>query len=112
MLIPSIWPTEPTFDPSIANCDFESGLCLYTQDQVMGSSWRRVSVKPNIFRNGDHTTGAGGKKQLMMDFRTLLIFKPDLAEDSSSFKNAALESASIAAKDYKFEKEKNFGMWS
>ena len=26
----------------------------------MGSSWRRVSVKPNIFRNGDHTTGAGG----------------------------------------------------
>uniref|UniRef100_A0A3B4XNT8 MAM domain-containing protein n=1 Tax=Seriola lalandi dorsalis TaxID=1841481 RepID=A0A3B4XNT8_SERLL len=51
--------TEPTFDPSIANCDFESGLCQYTQDQVMGSSWRRVSVKPNIFRNGDHTTGAG-----------------------------------------------------
>ncbi|XP_044030229.1 MAM domain-containing protein 2-like [Siniperca chuatsi] len=51
--------TEPIFDPSIANCDFESGLCHYTQDQVMGSSWRRVSVKPNIFRNGDHTTGAG-----------------------------------------------------
>ncbi|XP_070844698.1 MAM domain-containing protein 2-like isoform X2 [Chaetodon trifascialis] len=51
--------TEPTFDPSIANCDFESGLCRYTQDQVTGSSWRRVSVKPNIFRNGDHTTGAG-----------------------------------------------------
>uniref|UniRef100_A0A3B4TCJ5 MAM domain containing 2 n=1 Tax=Seriola dumerili TaxID=41447 RepID=A0A3B4TCJ5_SERDU len=51
--------TEPTFDPSIANCDFEAGLCQYTQDQVMGSSWRRVSVKPNIFRNGDHTTGAG-----------------------------------------------------
>ncbi|XP_038590676.1 MAM domain-containing protein 2-like isoform X2 [Micropterus salmoides] len=51
--------TEPTFDPSIANCDFESGLCHYTQDQVTGSSWRRVSVKPNIFRNGDHTTGAG-----------------------------------------------------
>ncbi|KAM9840981.1 MAM domain-containing protein 2-like isoform 2-T2 [Aulostomus maculatus] len=48
--------TEPTFDPSIANCDFESGFCHYTQDQVM---WRRVSVKPNIFRNGDHTTGAG-----------------------------------------------------
>uniref|UniRef100_A0A3Q2FRF9 MAM domain containing 2 n=1 Tax=Cyprinodon variegatus TaxID=28743 RepID=A0A3Q2FRF9_CYPVA len=51
--------TEPTFDPSIANCDFESGLCLYTQDRAFGSSWRRVSVKPNIFRNGDHTTGAG-----------------------------------------------------
>lgn len=51
--------TEPTFDPSIANCDFESGFCHYIQDQVTGSSWRRVSVKPNIFRNGDHTTGAG-----------------------------------------------------
>ncbi|CAN9504788.1 unnamed protein product [Ophioblennius macclurei] len=51
--------TEPTFDPSIANCDFESGLCRYTQNQVTGLPWRRVSVKPNIFRNGDHTTGAG-----------------------------------------------------
>ncbi|XP_053196560.1 MAM domain-containing protein 2-like [Scomber japonicus] len=51
--------TEPTFDPSIASCDFESGFCQYTQDQVIASSWRRVSVKPNIFRNGDHTTGAG-----------------------------------------------------
>ncbi|CAG5867178.1 MAM domain-containing protein 2-like [Menidia menidia] len=51
--------TEPTFDPSIANCDFESGFCLYTHDQVTGKSWRRVAVKPNIFRNGDHTTGAG-----------------------------------------------------
>ncbi|XP_041666389.1 MAM domain-containing protein 2-like isoform X1 [Cheilinus undulatus] len=50
--------SEPTFDPSIANCDFESGLCRYTQDQATGS-WRRISVKPNIFRNGDHTTGAG-----------------------------------------------------
>ncbi|XP_029300499.1 MAM domain-containing protein 2-like [Cottoperca gobio] len=50
--------TEPTFDPSIANCDFESGFCHYIQEQAM-SSWRRVSVKPNIFRNGDHTTGAG-----------------------------------------------------
>ncbi|KAK5851702.1 hypothetical protein PBY51_023237 [Eleginops maclovinus] len=51
--------TEPTFDPSIANCDFESGFCRYTQEQVIGSLWKRVSVKPNIFRNGDHTTGAG-----------------------------------------------------
>ncbi|XP_034752682.1 MAM domain-containing protein 2-like [Etheostoma cragini] len=51
--------TEPTFDPSIANCDFESGFCRYVQDQVMLSSWKRVSVTPNIFRNGDHTTGAG-----------------------------------------------------
>uniref|UniRef100_A0A1A7X1X4 MAM domain containing 2b n=1 Tax=Iconisemion striatum TaxID=60296 RepID=A0A1A7X1X4_9TELE len=49
--------TEPIFDPSIASCDFESGFCFYTQD--VGLSWRRVSVKPNIFKNGDHTTGAG-----------------------------------------------------
>ncbi|XP_037122266.1 MAM domain-containing protein 2-like [Syngnathus acus] len=51
--------TEPIFDPSIANCDFESDMCQYTHDQGLGSLWRRVSVKPNIFRNGDHTTGAG-----------------------------------------------------
>ncbi|XP_068609352.1 MAM domain-containing protein 2-like [Brachionichthys hirsutus] len=51
--------TALTFDPSIANCNFEAGLCQYTQDQATGMSWRRVSVKPNIFRNGDHTTGAG-----------------------------------------------------
>ncbi|KAM9820217.1 MAM domain-containing protein 2-like [Neosynchiropus ocellatus] len=51
--------TEPTFDPSIANCDFESGLCQYRLDQEASSSWKRVSVKPNIFRNGDHTTGTG-----------------------------------------------------
>ncbi|XP_037548624.1 MAM domain-containing protein 2 [Nematolebias whitei] len=50
---------EPTFDPSVADCDFESGLCQYSQDRTVGSSWRRVSVKPNLFRNGDHTTGAG-----------------------------------------------------
>ncbi|KAF7665063.1 hypothetical protein LDENG_00156050, partial [Lucifuga dentata] len=52
--------SEPTFDPSIASCDFESGFCQYIQDNnLLGSSWKRVSVKPNIFRNGDHTTGAG-----------------------------------------------------
>ncbi|KAK2818879.1 hypothetical protein Q5P01_024440 [Channa striata] len=51
--------TEPTFDPSIANCDFESDFCLYNQDKTTELAWRRVSVKPNIFRNGDHTTGAG-----------------------------------------------------
>ncbi|KAM4634399.1 MAM domain-containing protein 2-like [Polymixia lowei] len=51
--------TEPTFDPSIANCDFESGFCQYTQDYTVGSPWMRISIKPNIFRNGDHTTGAG-----------------------------------------------------
>ncbi|XP_061590486.1 MAM domain-containing protein 2-like isoform X1 [Cololabis saira] len=51
--------TEPTFDPSVANCNFESGFCHYEEDKAMGSLWRIVSVKPNIFRNGDHTTGAG-----------------------------------------------------
>lgn len=51
---------EPPFDPAIASCDFESGLCHYTLDRVEGSSWRSISVKPNIFRHGDHTTGAGG----------------------------------------------------
>lgn len=54
-----ICATEPTFDPSIANCDFEVGFCHYTQDQMEGSPWKRVSVKPNIYRTGDHTTGAG-----------------------------------------------------
>ncbi|XP_059214570.1 MAM domain-containing protein 2-like [Centropristis striata] len=51
--------TEPTFDPSVSSCDFESGFCSFVQDQLVLSSWRRVSVKPNIFRNGDHTSGAG-----------------------------------------------------
>lgn len=79
MLILYICPTEPNFDPSIANCDFESGLCQYSQDQ-MGSPWRRVSVKPNIFRNGDHTTGAGG----ITYFKTFLIFKPALSGEHTS----------------------------
>lgn len=52
--------TEPTFDPSIASCDFESGFCRYSQDSKAGSAtWKRLSLKPNIFRSGDHTTGAG-----------------------------------------------------
>ncbi|CAL1569056.1 unnamed protein product [Knipowitschia caucasica] len=49
--------TEPTFDPSLGSCDFEDGLCAYTQGH--GAPWRRISVKPNIFKNGDHTTGKG-----------------------------------------------------
>ncbi|XP_073770611.1 MAM domain-containing protein 2 isoform X2 [Danio rerio] len=49
--------TEPSFDPAVANCDFESGFCQYVQSD--GSLWRRVSVKPNIYMTGDHTTGAG-----------------------------------------------------
>uniref|UniRef100_A0A3Q3WVL5 MAM domain-containing protein n=1 Tax=Mola mola TaxID=94237 RepID=A0A3Q3WVL5_MOLML len=51
--------TEPTFDPSIANCDFEDGLCLYYQESSDSKVWSRVSVKPNAYRMGDHTTGAG-----------------------------------------------------
>ncbi|XP_010776747.1 uncharacterized protein [Notothenia coriiceps] len=49
--------TEPNFDPSIANCDFEDGLCLYHQEKTDSKEWSRVSVKPNAYRIGDHTTG-------------------------------------------------------
>lgn len=51
--------TEPTCDPSVANCDFESGYCQYTQALTDGPLWKRVSVRPNIYSVGDHTTGAG-----------------------------------------------------
>lgn len=51
--------SEPTVDPSIANCDFENGLCLYYQERAENNVWNRVSVKPNAYRIGDHTTGAG-----------------------------------------------------
>uniref|UniRef100_A0A672ZNM9 MAM domain containing 2a n=1 Tax=Sphaeramia orbicularis TaxID=375764 RepID=A0A672ZNM9_9TELE len=51
--------TEPNFDPSIANCDFEDGLCLYYQERGEGKVWSRVTVKPNAYRIGDHTTGTG-----------------------------------------------------
>uniref|UniRef100_A0A671SL43 MAM domain-containing protein n=1 Tax=Sinocyclocheilus anshuiensis TaxID=1608454 RepID=A0A671SL43_9TELE len=51
--------TEPTFDPSVANCDFESGYCQYVQTQIDSPLWRRVSVRPNIYTAGDHMTGAG-----------------------------------------------------
>ncbi|XP_056591810.1 MAM domain-containing protein 2 isoform X1 [Triplophysa dalaica] len=51
--------TEPTFDPSVANCDFESGYCEYTQALTDGPLWKRVSVRPNIYSVGDHTTGSG-----------------------------------------------------
>ncbi|TRY71407.1 hypothetical protein DNTS_013705 [Danionella cerebrum] len=50
--------TEPTFDPSIANCDFESGFCQYVQ-LLDSPLWKRVSVRPNIYSYGDHTTGEG-----------------------------------------------------
>ncbi|KAI1904928.1 hypothetical protein AGOR_G00010730 [Albula goreensis] len=51
--------TEPPFDPSIGNCDFEMGFCAYQQAQSDNSVWKRVSIKPNLYRTGDHTTGAG-----------------------------------------------------
>ncbi|XP_055065041.2 MAM domain-containing protein 2 [Misgurnus anguillicaudatus] len=51
--------TEPTFDPSVANCDFESGFCQYTQTLTGDPLWRKVSIRPNIYSVGDHTTGAG-----------------------------------------------------
>ncbi|XP_033870376.2 MAM domain-containing protein 2-like [Acipenser ruthenus] len=51
--------TEPFFDPSVANCDFEEDFCRYYQEQTEGSVWNRVSVKPNVYRVGDHTTGSG-----------------------------------------------------
>lgn len=54
---------EPTVDPSIANCDFENGLCLYYQEKVENNVWTRVTVKPNAYRTGDHTTGAGGSRR-------------------------------------------------
>lgn len=50
---------EPTVDPSIANCDFENGLCLYYQERAESKVWTRMSVQPNAYRTGDHTTGAG-----------------------------------------------------
>uniref|UniRef100_A0A8C4RL20 MAM domain containing 2a n=1 Tax=Erpetoichthys calabaricus TaxID=27687 RepID=A0A8C4RL20_ERPCA len=51
--------TEPFFDPSIANCDFEEDFCRYYQESSEGSMWRRVSINPNVYRIGDHTKGSG-----------------------------------------------------
>ncbi|XP_074526733.1 MAM domain-containing protein 2a [Halichoeres trimaculatus] len=51
--------TEPTFDPSMADCDFDSGMCLYYQERVDSSGWRRAALKANLYRTGDHTTGTG-----------------------------------------------------
>ncbi|KAH0521343.1 MAM domain-containing protein 2 [Microtus ochrogaster] len=40
------------------SCDFETDLCNFYQDKD-GPGWTRVRVKPNMYRAGDHTTGAG-----------------------------------------------------
>ncbi|XP_053097076.1 MAM domain-containing protein 2 [Pangasianodon hypophthalmus] len=50
---------EPVFDPSVADCDFELGFCRYTQNTMETEMWKRVSVRPNVYREGDHTTGRG-----------------------------------------------------
>lgn len=60
--------SEPAFDPSIANCDFEESLCRYYQEQIGGSVWNRVSVKPNVYRIGDHTTGTGAHVRLFFHY--------------------------------------------
>uniref|UniRef100_A0A8C4RKU4 MAM domain containing 2a n=1 Tax=Erpetoichthys calabaricus TaxID=27687 RepID=A0A8C4RKU4_ERPCA len=44
--------TEPFFDPSIANCDFEEDFCRYYQESSEGSMWRRVSINPNTWLCG------------------------------------------------------------
>ncbi|XP_060752043.1 MAM domain-containing protein 2 [Tachysurus vachellii] len=51
--------SEPVFNPSVADCDFELGFCHYTQNMTESEMWRRVSVRPNVYREGDHTTGRG-----------------------------------------------------
>lgn len=72
---------EPPFDPATASCNFEAGLCHYMLDNVAGSSWRRVSVKHNIFRHGDHTTGAGGIMLVEDEHDVINLYKgPDLFE--------------------------------
>ncbi|XP_060893496.1 MAM domain-containing protein 2a isoform X1 [Labrus mixtus] len=62
--------TEPSFDPSVADCDFENGLCLYHQEREDSAVWKRVTVKPNSYRTGDHSTGTGSF--LMANTRFLL----------------------------------------
>ncbi|KAG5261821.1 hypothetical protein AALO_G00288910 [Alosa alosa] len=51
--------TKPMFDPSVANCDFEFGFCKYSQGKRGAPMWKRVSLQPNIYQAGDHTTGSG-----------------------------------------------------
>lgn len=48
------------FDPSVANCNFDQGLCKYTQNHIDDTKWTRLIRKPNPFRFGDHTSGTGG----------------------------------------------------
>ncbi|XP_031414434.1 MAM domain-containing protein 2-like [Clupea harengus] len=62
--------TEPMFDTSVANCDFEIGFCQYRQT-VRG--WKRVLMQPNIYQTGDHTTGTGA----------FLLTAPRFADQSS-----------------------------
>ena len=52
-------PPEATVDPSVADCDFDGGLCGYHQERLESRVWSRVSVSPSAYRMGDHTTGTG-----------------------------------------------------
>ncbi|XP_061837016.1 MAM domain-containing protein 2a [Nerophis lumbriciformis] len=52
--------TEEPVDPSIADCDFEQGMCSYYQEKAGRQTWSQVSVSANAYRCGDHTTGTGG----------------------------------------------------
>ncbi|XP_043920302.1 MAM domain-containing protein 2 [Protopterus annectens] len=51
--------TDIFFDTSEASCDFEDDICSFKQDIRDGPGWTRVTVKRNVYRPGDHTTGQG-----------------------------------------------------
>ncbi|CAB1322371.1 unnamed protein product [Coregonus sp. 'balchen'] len=46
--------TEPVVDPSIANCDFEEGLCQYYQERVEGKYCLRFHYALHGFRKVDN----------------------------------------------------------
>uniref|UniRef100_A0A4W3I6R7 MAM domain containing 2a n=1 Tax=Callorhinchus milii TaxID=7868 RepID=A0A4W3I6R7_CALMI len=51
--------TALLLDPSMANCDFDDGLCNYSQNHEDNTKWTRLVRKPNPFRFGDHSSGMG-----------------------------------------------------
>lgn len=69
-------------DPSLANCDFEGdGLCLYHQEAAESRGWSRVSVQPNAFRTGDHTTGTGESTTGRRGGGGSQVFRPSIGLD-------------------------------